>query len=309
MPQKKSIGRTIYSYLLMTVGIFLYTSSWTLFVIPREISGGGVTGIAAIVYYATHIPVAYTYFGINLILVIIGILTLGKSFGFKTVYCILCASLFLKILPDIIPWTTDIEDNLINVIIAGIMSGVGISMVFMQGGSSGGTDIIALIIAKHHETSPGKVFLYCDLVIITSILLLPDKGLKDVIYGYIEMVTFSYTLDQVMNGNKQSVQILIFSSRYKEIADMLNNELHRGVTALDSVGWYSQTESKVLIVVARRNQQQEITQAVHKIDDAAFITVSATSGVYGRGFDVVKTIKQRNVGGLLSKTEKKRKSA
>jgi Uncharacterized conserved protein len=275
----------------MTVGILLYTSSWTFFVIPRGIAGGGVTGIASIIFYATKIPVAYSYFGINLILIVIGIITMGKSFGFKTVYCILVASISLKLFP-LVPWTTDIDDNLLNAIICGLVSAVGIALVFMQGGSSGGTDIIALLIAKYKGTSPGRVFLYCDLVIIGSILFLPGRGLKDVVYGYIQMASFSFTLDWILTGNKQSVQILIFSSKYHEIADMVINELNRGVTALNSVGWYSQQDSKLLVVVAHKQQLQQITQAIHRVDPVAFITVTQTASVYGRGFEDVKVTRK-----------------
>lgn len=284
---KTKAGKTILSYLIMTVGILLYAAGWSFFVIPRGIAGGGVTGIASIIYYATNIPVAYSYFGINFVLITIGIITMGKSFGFKTIYCILVASISFRLFP-MIPWVTDIDDNLLNSIICGLVSAVGIALLFMQGGSSGGTDIIALLIAKYKGTSPGRVFLYCDLVIIGSILFLPDRGLKDVVYGYIQMASFSLTLDWILTGNKQSVQILIFSSKYHEIADMVINDLNRGVTALNSVGWYSQQDSKLLIVVAHKQQLQSITRAIHRVDPKAFITVTQTASVYGRGFEDVK---------------------
>ena len=284
----KSIFKEIKIYILMTIGMFLYCFSWTAFLIPKGIAGGGVTGLATIVYYASGIQVYYIYFGINLVLLVLGSLILGRGFGFKTIYCIVLATLLLKLLP-MIPWVSDIPDKLINSVLGGTLSGVGISMIFMNGGSSGGTDIIAIIIAKYKETSPGRVFLFCDLIIIGSIIFLPGKGLQDVIYGYIQMVSFSYILDMILTGNKQSVQILVFSSKFEEIANLLTFEKHRGVTALNSVGWYSQKDGKVLIIVARKNQLQEITRSIKEVDANAFISVSQAMSVYGKGFDQIKT--------------------
>ncbi|MFA6713150.1 MAG: YitT family protein [Bacteroidales bacterium] len=284
----KNIYKEIKIYILMTIGMFLYCFSWTAFLIPKGIAGGGVTGLATIVYYASGIQVYYTYFGINLVLLVLGSLILGRGFGFKTIYCIVLATLLLKLLP-MIPWVSDIPDKLINSVLGGTLSGVGISMIFMNGGSSGGTDIIAIIIAKYKETSPGRVFLFCDLIIIGSIIFLPGKGLQDVIYGYIQMVSFSYILDMILTGNKQSVQILVFSSKFEEIANLLTFEKHRGVTALNSVGWYSQKDGKVLIIVARKNQLQEITRSIKEVDANAFISVSQAMSVYGKGFDQIKT--------------------
>ena len=170
----------------------------------------------------------------------------------------------------------------------------------MQGGSTGGTDIIAIVLSKYRDSSPGKIFMYCDLIIIGSILVLPGKGLQDVVYGYIVMVSFTYLLDQLLTGAKQSVQIIIFSSKYKEIGDMLITSMDRGVTALDSVGWYSQQEGKVLIVIARKQQLPQITASIKEVDHKAFISVSSVMGVYGEGFEKVKArLKKDKKGGLM----------
>jgi uncharacterized membrane-anchored protein YitT (DUF2179 family) len=175
----------------MTIGLFIFVFSWTAFLIPHEIAGGGVSGLASVINYATGFDVSYSYLIINAILLGIGFLILGKAFGFKTIYCIAVAALMFEFLP-LIPWVSDIEDKLINSLIGGTMSGIGIGVIFLQGGSTGGTDIVALIIAKYREMSPGRVFIICDLVIIGSVYFIPDKSREDVIYGYIEMVSFSY---------------------------------------------------------------------------------------------------------------------
>ena len=290
---ENKIFKLIKTYLILTVGVFMYAFSWIAFIIPKGISGGGVTGISSLIYYATDefIPISVTYLVINVVLLIGGTMILGKGFGFKTVYCILCGSLMFEIMP-LIPGITelsDIPDKFINAIIGGALSAFGIAVVFMQGGSTGGTDIIAIVLSKYRDSSPGKIFMYCDLIIIGSIILLPGKGLQDIVYGYIVMVSFTYLLDQLLTGAKQSVQVIIFSSKYKEIGDMLVKEMDRGVTALDSVGWYSQQEGKVLIVVARKQQLPQITASIKELDSKAFISVSSVMGVYGEGFDKVKS--------------------
>jgi len=298
------VFKLIKTYLILTIGVFLYAFSWIAFIIPKGIAGGGVTGISSIIYYATDglLPISLSYLVINVALITVGTIILGKGFGFKTIYCILCASLMFEVLPQF-EWITtlsDIPDKFINAIIGGALSAFGIAAIFMQGGSTGGTDIIAIVLSKYRDSSPGKIFMYCDLIIIGSILVLPGKGLQDVVYGYIVMVSFTYLLDQLLTGAKQSVQIIIFSSKYKEIGDMLITSMDRGVTALDSVGWYSQQEGKVLIVIARKQQLPQITASIKEVDHKAFISVSSVMGVYGEGFEKVKArLKKDKKGGLM----------
>jgi uncharacterized membrane-anchored protein YitT (DUF2179 family) len=285
--ETKTVFRTIKEYIFLTLGIFLYCFSWTAFLIPEQVAGGGVTGLATIIYYATGIPVQWMYLGINAVLLITGTLILGRGFGMKTIYCIVLATLCFKFLP-LIPWTTDIGEKFLNALLGGTLGGVGIALVFMNGGSSGGTDIIALIINHFAEVSPGRVFLICDMIIIGSILLLPGKKLEDVIYGYIQMVSFSYIVDLILTGNKQTVQILIFSDKFAVIADKINEGRH-GVTAVSSTGWYAKKDGKVLIIVVRKYYLQEITRIVKEIDPSSFISVAQVMSVYGKGFDEIKT--------------------
>ena len=289
---ENKILKLIKTYLILSIGVFLYAFSWVAFIIPKGISGGGVTGISTVINFATDgfIPVSLSYLLINVILLVGGTIILGKGFGFKTIYCILFGSLMFEVLPqfECITELSDIPDKFINALIGGAISAFGIGAVFMQGGSTGGTDIIAIVVSKYRDTSPGKMFMVCDLIIIGSIGLLPEKGLQDVVYGYLTMVSFTYLLDQLLTGTKQSVQIIIFSSKYKEIGDMLITDMNRGVTAFNSVGWYSQQEGKVLIVVARKQQLPQNAASIKEIDSKAFISVSSVMGVYGEGFEAVK---------------------
>ena len=289
-PAAKKIFITLKEYLIISLGLALYCFSWTSFLIPKGIVGGAVPGLATFVNYATGglIPVSVTYLSINVILIILGFLILGRGFGFKTIYCILLNTVLLQVLPDLIPWVSPVEEKFLNGLLGGFIGAIGIVMIFNQGGSTGGTDIVALILSKFREISPGRVYLFCDLVIVGSVLLLPGKTLSDVVYGYMQVIAFSQGVDLLLTGNKQSVQIMIFSEKYQEIADALINQLKRGVTAFEGIGWYTQQAHKVLVVIARKHQLNDVNKIVKNIDRSAFMSVTPTMSVYGRGFDELK---------------------
>ena len=271
----------------MAFALALYVFSWTAFLIPNEITAGGVTGMSTILNYAFGIPISLSYLVLNAVLLIGGTIIMGKGFGFKTIFCVLVSSLYFQIFPAI-PWVSNIDDNLINSIIGGAMSACGIALVFTQGGSTGGIDIIALVINKYKEVSPGKVFMVADFLIISSILFLPGKSLQDLVYGYVVTVAFSYTVDQILTGSKQSVQMLIITSKYEEIADKLCYELDKGVTAINSIGWYKKSNSMIIMVVTQKSKMYEVMGGVKEVDPHAFLTVSTVMGVYGEGFEQVK---------------------
>ena len=286
MMQSK-VYKTIKEYSVMAFALALYVFSWTAFLIPNQITAGGVTGLSTILNYAFGLPVSLTYLVLNVVLLVAGTIIMGKGFGFKTIFCVLVSTVYFEFFPYI-PWVSNIEDNLINSIIGGAMSGVGISLVFTQGGSTGGIDIIALVLNKFMEVQPGRVFMIADFLIISSILLLPDKSIQDVVYGYVVTVAFSYTIDQMLTGSKQSVQMLIITSKYQEVADKLCFEMNKGVTAINSIGWYKKSESMIIMVVTRKNNMHEVMAAVKETDPKAFLTVSTVMGVYGEGFEQVK---------------------
>ncbi|MBQ2913244.1 MAG: YitT family protein [Bacteroidales bacterium] len=288
----KTILKTVKEYSVMAFALSLYVFSWTAFLIPNEITAGGVTGISSILNYAFGIPISLSYLVINAVLLTAGTIIMGKGFGFKTIFCVLVSTLYFEIFPAI-PWVSNIDDNLINSIIGGAMSAAGIALVFTQGGSTGGIDIIALVINKYREVSPGKVFMVSDFLIISSILLLPDKSLQDLVYGYVVTVAFSYTVDQILTGSKQSVQMLIITNKYEEIADKLCYELDKGVTAINSIGWYKKSSSMIIMVVTQKSKMYEVMCAVKEVDPHAFLTVSTVMGVYGEGFEQVKSLKKK----------------
>ncbi|MBQ6300055.1 MAG: YitT family protein [Bacteroidales bacterium] len=295
---RNKVFATLKSYAIITVGLILYTLAWIVFIIPHQLVGGGVTGISAVIQYCTGFHVSYSFFIINAILLLIALKILGPAFGVKTVYAMVVTTLLLRFLPMVIPQEfiqIIALDNgkLLSVIIGGMLSALGISLTFSQGGSSGGTDIVALMITKYRAISPGKILLILDIFIIGSSLIVPTEGswgvrVANLVYGYVMAGVFSVSLDLFVSGSKQSVQILIFSKNYEKIADRITGELHRGVTALEGKGWYTKAESTVLVVVARKHELKFLLNLIKEEDPQAFLSVGSVSGVYGSGFDVIK---------------------
>lgn len=276
-------------YFIMTVGSVIFCMAWTSFLIPNGLASGGLTGLCTIIQYGTGIPVGWTYPIINVLLLIMGFLSLGKAFGFKTIYVIALTSLLFEFLPQFENLEVLMPEKFLVALVGASLESIGIGLVLLRGGSTGGTDIIAMMINKYWPVSPGRVYLFTDIFIITCLLFVPDKGLIDLIYAFVVMLGFSFGVDFVLLGNKSSVQILVFSEKYREIADHIINNVHRGVTALQSVGWYSQKESKVLLIIARKQQMNEVVNEIKTIDKKAFISVSTAMSVFGEGFEEVKT--------------------
>lgn len=279
----------LWDYFLMTIGSVIFCMAWTSFIIPNGLASGGLTGLCTIIQYGTGIPVGITYPILNIVLLILGFLSLGKAFGFKTIYVIALTSVLFDLLPQFPQLEVLMEEKLLVALVGSFLEAVGIGIVLLRGGSTGGTDILAMMINKYWPVSPGKVYLYSDLFIISSLMFVPDKGLVDLIYAFVLMVGFSFGVDYVLLGNKSSVQILVFSSKYQEIADHIINDVNRGVTALQSVGWYSQKESKVLLIISRKYQMNEVVNEIKKIDKKAFVSVSTAMSVFGEGFEEIKT--------------------
>lgn len=310
---KKSVWTLLKEYVVLTVGILIYVSSWAIFLVPNNLVGGGVTGISSIIQYALNIKMGYTYFFINAVLLVIALIILGKNFGGKTVYAIIIASVGLNVLQDVIPSTIidtiAIQNGkLMATIMGGIMAGVGIGMSMSQGGSTGGTDIIALIVNKYRNISPGKMILWMDAFIIVSSIMVPSftptgelvplaEKVTTIVYGLILVTVNSYVLDLYLAGSKQSVQVFIMSKNYERIADGITNQLHRGVTVLPAVGWYTKQESKVLMVITRKTDLNFLLKFIKSIDSDAFLSVSSVTGVYGKGFDAIKSGKSKPLSG------------
>ena len=320
---KKSFWTVAKEWALVTLGILIYVTGWALFLMPNNLVGGGVSGISSMIQYATGgaIQMGYSYFVLNAILIILAMVVIGMGFGAKTIYAIILASVGLRFLPNLIP--TEIiqtlalqNGKLMSTLCGGLMAGIGIGMSISNGGSTGGTDIIALIYTKYRNVSPGKVILYIDFVIILSSLLIPSivpdldpatgkqlmgpdgeplthlmpfsEKVTTVIYGLILVTVNGRVIDSYLSGSQQSVQLFILSKHYAEIADSITHDLHRGVTVLDGKGWYTKETAEVLMVITRKTDVNLFLRQIKAIDPNAFLSVSSVNGVYGRGFEAIK---------------------
>lgn len=284
--KKQKLETVIKDYVIMVIGLVLYVLSWTLFLVPAQITGGGISGLAAVIFYSTKIPIGLTYFAINAVLISIALKILGPNFGVKTIVNMVTLTLLFAIPQEYFPGAL-IEDNFLSAVLGGMMGGVGIGLVFSRGGSTGGTDIIAMIINKYRNISPGRIILYCDVIIISSSYFLVHS-VEKMVYGFVSMAVVSYTLDAFLSGSNASAQIFIFSPKYEEIADFINNESVRGVTVLEGTGWYTQQNVKVIMTIVRKKETSIIFRKVKEIDPNAFISMASVMGVYGQGFDKLK---------------------
>lgn len=304
MISARNFFRGVKEYSLITIGLLLYVVGWCTFLLPNNLIGGGVTGLSSIVQYATGIKVGYTYFAVNIVLLIWALFTLGKGFGTKTVYAIFIVSIGLNVFQDIIPY--EIIDSLaikngklMSTIMGGILSGIGIGVSMSQGGSTGGTDIVALIVNKYRNVSPGKVILILDFFIISSSMLVPsytsagelvpltDK-ITVAVYALILVVITSTVVDLYLSGSKQSVQLFILSKKYEELADGIIKDLDHGVTVLDGKGWYTKEKAQVLMVIVRKTDLNIVLRYIKSIDPDVFMSVSSVTGVYGKGFETIR---------------------
>ena len=288
-------------YFFITLGIMLYTISFTVFLMPYQIVAGGVTGLSAIIYYATGFHVQNTYIIINLSLLVVALKVLGFKFLFKTIYAIFLLYFLLIVAQDIIPKQPNgmpikllgEGQDFISMIIGFVIPCVALSTVFLHNGSTGGTDIIAASVNKYHNVSLGTVLIAVDFCIIGSCMFFPQFGsylerAHKVMFGLCVMTLENFSLDYIMNARRESVQFMIFSRKYQEIANAIGIETGHGVTILDGHGWYTGQEVKVLCILAKKRESTDIFRLIKLIDPNAFVSQSSVVGVYGEGFDEMK---------------------
>ena len=327
----RSILVGIKEYILMTFGMFCYAFGWQMCVLPAGGMGGGAAGLATLInavlptsLSAGFLTIGNLIFIINCILLILGVMIVGWKFGIKTLYCILMMSVMFNLVdiclePDMMVRLLEGVDawRLLLVAMGAASCGVGIAVSFMQGGSTGGTDIVAMIINKFRTVSYGKVLLMTDFGILigslflsttvnmvpaeydpsaehlieaVSIMPLHPEAFARMIYGFMMIAVIGYTVDLVQSGNQQSNQIMIFCKDYEAMANMIMTKANRGATLIDAMGSYSKTPSKAVMVVCRKRDTSTILKLVREEDPNAFITVGSVMGVYGQGFDALNKL-------------------
>ena len=297
MTDRRKLLSTVKDYLILTVASFLFAFAWEGFMIPNGISAGGMMGLCTIVQYATggFIQAQYSYIVINAVLIIVAVLAMGIGFGFKTIYCIVVSSLamglvgsldFLHSAPGEFLF---IQERVLIPVFAGAIEAIGIGLILRYGGSTGGTDIISLMVNKYWPISLSMIYLVTDVIICSLLLFLPEKNFSDMCYGLEELVVFSLMIDIVVGGKRSSYQLLVFSEHYKEIADHIITNMDRGVTLLKAQGWYTKKDKDVLLILINQKELPSLTRVIKEVDPRAFMSISPTNNVYGEGFEEIKT--------------------
>ena len=297
----KFILKETMDYVFITLGLLLYSFGFTVFLMPYEIVTGGVAGISAIIFYATGFKLEYSYFIINAILLVLAMRILGWKFLSKTIYAILMLSFLLGYFQRLLPVDENGHfvkilgegQNFMSLILGCTMTGSALGIVFLNNGSTGGSDIIAASVNKYRDISLGTILAFVDLIVIGSCLFIPQFGnmlqrAYMVVFGLCTMVIENFMLDFLMNRQRQSVQFMIFSKKWQEIANAIGTQLDHGVTILDGHGWYTGHERKVLCILAKKRESQFIFRIIKMIDPQAFVSQSAVIGVFGEGFDQIK---------------------
>jgi len=276
-------------YLLIALGTILYAFGFVAFVLPNEIVPGGLTGISSLIFYVTHVHVSFTYAGVNVILLILSFKILGRRFVVNSLFGIVSLTFTLMFFEWLLEGKTIVEEQpFMSVIIGAAICGAGLGIIFSANGSTGGTDIIGSMVNKYRNVSIGRALLYCDFFIIASSYLV-FHDIEKIVFGYVFMFIEMYVLDQVLNANTQSVQFLIFSQKHEEIVEAIINELGRGCTLLDGKGGFSKEPLNVIVLLAKKKESSMIFRLIKSIDEQAFISQSNVRGVYGEGFDRIRT--------------------
>ncbi|MBP1541082.1 MAG: YitT family protein [Prevotella sp.] len=288
-------------YIFIAFGLFLYTIAFVVFLMPYQIVSGGVTGLSAIIYYATNFHLENTYIIINGILLIVALKILGVKFLMKTIFAIFTLYLMLRFAQEIMPKQPNglpiklmgEGQDFMSMVIGSVITGIALATVFLNNGSTGGTDIIAASINKYHDVSLGSVLIAADFCIIGSCMFFPQFGnyierAHKVMFGFCVMGMENYVLDYVMEARRQSVQFMIFSHKWQEIANAIGTKMNHGVTILDGHGWYTGKKMKVLCILAKKNESVNMFRLIKMIDPQAFVSQSSVIGVYGEGFDEMK---------------------
>ena len=283
---KTNFWKQVKTHGTITFGLILTAVGWMGFLIPAQITGGGISGVSAMIFYATKLPVGISFLIANVILILIAIKILGLKFGIQTIYGVIGLSFFFSIFQ---PFFTApiVKDAFMASVIGGILSGAGVGLVFSQGGSTGGTDIIAMIVHKYKDLSLGRLILYQDVIIIASSFLL-FHSIEKIVYGYVTMAITSYVIDLVLEGTNQSYQILVFSKKHEEIATRISSEVGRGITLFEGQGWYSKEKMKILLVLVKKYESGQVLRIIKETDPNAFLSLGNVMGVYGEGFDRIK---------------------
>lgn len=303
---KETIWHTTKDCTMIILGLILYAIGFCGFILPKGVVMGGLAGVASLIYFQTGMPVAISFYALNIILLIFAFRLVGLSFVLKTIFGATFLSLFLGIAqPFFEAYPIVLPETFLDCVIGAVLCGTGIGIAFTHNGSTGGTDIVAAMVSKYKQVSVGRMILYVDLIIISSSFLM-YHDLNRVIYGYVVLIFLSFMTDQVVNNNRQAVQFTIFSKKWDEIATAINHEVHRGCTIIEGTGWYTRREVKMLITFCRKSEALQIYRIIKSIDAHAFLSQANVNTIYGEGFDEFKVKARRKKDEIAEHKEKEK---
>jgi len=283
----KKVNRIAYDYFFICIGLTIFAFGWTAFLTPNQMTGGGVTGLAAIIYFATSsIPMGVTIFVINAILIAIAWRVLGPKFCINTLACTIILSFLMGVGQKVFVQPL-VDDLFMCAMIGGALSAFGVGVAISFGGNTGGTDIIALMVGKYRNISYGRMSLYSNILVVLSSYFIVHS-IEKLVYSMVVMFVYIFVSDIVIEGHKQTFQFMVFSKKNPEIADKIMTEIGRGATFLKAYGSYSKNESDVLLIISHRNDKARIMRVIKEIDNTAFISIAKTSSVFGKNFDNIK---------------------
>ncbi len=281
---KNKFLTAVADYAIMFVGALLYAASVNTFTAPNDIAPGGLTGIATMLNHLFALPIGIMILVLNIPLFIWGAIENGKKFLTKTVI----ATVFVSIIIDVMaPFSYTYEgDTLLASIFGGLLSGVGLAMIFFRGGTTGGTDIIARNIHKHlPHISMGTVILTADAVIFIAAAVV-YQSIESALYAVITIFVSTKVIDTVIYGiaHDNGKLMFIITDKYEELSQAIIERVGRGVTQLDAHGAYNNDEKKVLLCAVRPSQVHKTKVLVNSVDENAFIVVTTANAISGKGF-------------------------
>lgn len=281
-------------FFFINLGMAIYSAGWALFLLPNHITTGGGAGMAAILQYASGFPMQYTLLILNSVLLLAAWWQLGAKFALKTLYAVLSLTFYLGLGQSLI---TLPDGGLLNVlgdnqegmacILGAVLNGIGIGMVFMSGGCTGGWDIIAAIINKYKNVSIGRVLFYLDLFVIGSCYFL-FQSWQMVVFGYVTLVIYTFAVDTMINSSKQDIQFTIYTKESEKLVGIIREKTGHTATLLFGEGGYTHDQMKVVVTIVHKSEQVEMLRLIRDADPAAFVTFHRVEGAFGLGFNVIK---------------------
>lgn len=272
------------SYALITIGTFLVATGYVYFITPYRIVPGGIYGISIVLHHLFGTPVGLTALLFNIPLTIIGTRVLGPRFGTKTVVGFVLTSVFVDVLSYMSQFKPLVEsDPLLSSVFGGALVGAGVGLIFKSKATSGGSDVIAMIIARYTKLPLGQLMMLVDSVIVL-VGFIAFGDWKIPLYSWITIFVMGKTIDAILSGVNYEKTIFIVSEKHMEIRDKIINDLNRGGTFLQGEGMFNGQEKKVIFTVVNRRELAMLEEFINKIDPKAFLTIMDAHEILGQGF-------------------------